>query len=105
VLLVTFCRLAGRFDALPRCRTSGCSGSCRTQELEWGAEGYQQVVASLASSPLDLVLAADCCYVDQVSALGPRQVLAHGPKIRGQPVALRLRVADWRRGCLECSAS
>lgn len=35
-------------------------------ELEWGREGYEQVAELLAVEPVDWVLAADCCYVDQV---------------------------------------
>ena len=34
-------------------------------ELEWGKAGWMDTVAALAAPPPDLVLAADCCYVDQ----------------------------------------
>ena len=29
-------------------------------------EGYEAIVDSLASTPVDWVLAADCCYIDNV---------------------------------------
>ena len=36
------------------------------EELEWGKEGWMDTVRRLADPPPDLVLAADCCYIDQV---------------------------------------
>ncbi|GAX73872.1 hypothetical protein CEUSTIGMA_g1322.t1 [Chlamydomonas eustigma] len=45
-------------------RRGAVSGYAEVQELEWGKEGYEQVVSSLASAPVDWVLAADCCYID-----------------------------------------
>ena len=41
-------------------------GSAIARVLEWGAEGYEAVVASLASPYPDLVIACDTCYVDPV---------------------------------------
>ncbi|GAB4822736.1 hypothetical protein N2152v2_009782 [Parachlorella kessleri] len=35
------------------------------EELEWGKEGWMDAVRRLADPPPDLILAADCCYVDQ----------------------------------------
>ena len=43
---------------------AGGGGWAAVEELEWGKEGWMQRVAVLADSPPDLVLAADCCYVD-----------------------------------------
>lgn len=40
------------------------SGSVRIEGLEWGAPGYMDVVASLASAGVDLVVATDCVYID-----------------------------------------
>eukprot|EP00798_Chlamydomonas_sp_ICE-L_P020002 gene20002-26715_t len=41
------------------------SGIAEVEELEWGAEGYMSRVESLASGgPLDWIVAADCCYID-----------------------------------------
>ncbi|MEW5306214.1 MAG: hypothetical protein WDW36_008696 [Sanguina aurantia] len=37
-------------------------GTADVRALEWGAEGYEELVASLA--PQEWVLAADCCYID-----------------------------------------
>lgn len=34
-------------------------------ELEWGAEGSEAAVARLAALKPDIVMAADCCYIDQ----------------------------------------
>lgn len=36
-------------------------------ELEWGTPAAAATIASLTAVPLDLVVAADCCYVDQVT--------------------------------------
>lgn len=38
---------------------------CQADELEWGAPGAEERVQRLASMKPDLVLAADCCYIDQ----------------------------------------
>lgn len=43
-------------------------GTADVCALEWGAEGYEELVASLA--PQEWVLAADCCYIDNVSEQG-----------------------------------
>ena len=40
------------------------------EELEWGKEGWMDTVRRLADPPPDLVLAADCCYIDQVGLEG-----------------------------------
>ncbi len=40
------------------------------EELEWGKEGWMDAVRRLADPPPDLILAADCCYVDQVGLKG-----------------------------------
>jgi hypothetical protein len=34
-------------------------------ELEWGAEGSDAQVARLAALKPHIVMAADCCYIDQ----------------------------------------
>ncbi|GLC37860.1 hypothetical protein PLESTB_001483900 [Pleodorina starrii] len=46
-------------------RRGASEGFAVSEELEWGKEGYEAVVARLASEPVDWVLAADCCYIDQ----------------------------------------
>uniref|UniRef100_A0A383VXQ9 FAM86 N-terminal domain-containing protein n=1 Tax=Tetradesmus obliquus TaxID=3088 RepID=A0A383VXQ9_TETOB len=45
--------------------TPSCSGTAEAEALEWGAPGYEDVVRTLASRKPELVLAADCCYIDQ----------------------------------------
>ncbi|KAG1670766.1 hypothetical protein FOA52_013993 [Chlamydomonas sp. UWO 241] len=45
-------------------RRGHASGVCSVQELEWGKNGYEGVVSSLAGGGVDWVLAADCCYID-----------------------------------------
>ncbi|KAK2077890.1 hypothetical protein QBZ16_003758 [Prototheca wickerhamii] len=35
------------------------------QVIQWGADGWMQGVRSVAARGIDLVLAADCCYIDQ----------------------------------------
>lgn len=35
------------------------------QVIQWGADGWMQGVHSMAARGIDLVLAADCCYIDQ----------------------------------------
>ncbi|KAF8071200.1 Vcpkmt [Scenedesmus sp. PABB004] len=45
--------------------TGHSSGTAEAEELEWGAPGCDAIVARLASRRPELVLAADCCYVDQ----------------------------------------
>lgn len=40
------------------------TGTVEVEELEWGVEGYMARVQALASTPIDYVLAADCCYID-----------------------------------------
>lgn len=37
-------------------------GWAEARELEWGKEGYEAIVDALA--PCEMVLAADCCYID-----------------------------------------
>ncbi|GIL70837.1 hypothetical protein Vretifemale_1521 [Volvox reticuliferus] len=55
--------------SIPRALRKGASeGFAVAEELEWGKEGYEQVVARLASEPVDWCLAADCCYIDQEGA-------------------------------------
>lgn len=39
-------------------------GWAEVEELEWGKEGWMARVAVMADPPPDLVLAADCCYID-----------------------------------------
>ncbi len=39
-------------------------GWAEVEELEWGKENWLQRVAVMADPPPDLVLAADCCYID-----------------------------------------
>lgn len=48
------------------CRRGAVSGFAEVEELEWGKEGCEGIVSSLASTPVDWVLAADCCYIDNV---------------------------------------
>ena len=51
-------------------RRGAATGFAEVQELEWGADGYENVVALLASGgPVDWVVAADCCYIDNVRAI------------------------------------
>lgn len=45
-------------------RRGSVTGFAEVEELEWGKEGYEDIVRQLASSPIDWVLAADCCYID-----------------------------------------
>ncbi|GIL70834.1 hypothetical protein Vretimale_3918 [Volvox reticuliferus] len=52
----------------PKQRKGASEGFAVAEELEWGKEGYEQVVARLASEPVDWCLAADCCYIDQEGA-------------------------------------
>lgn len=47
-------------------RRGAAEGYAVAEELEWGAPGYEAAVARLASDPVDWVVAADCCYIDQV---------------------------------------
>ena len=47
------------------------------EELEWGKAGYEDTVRQLASVPVDWVLAADCCYIDNVGA-GMGIIMLHG---------------------------
>ncbi|KAG2439293.1 hypothetical protein HXX76_004652 [Chlamydomonas incerta] len=46
-------------------RRGAAEGYAVAEELEWGAPGYEAAVALLASEPVDWVVAADCCYIDQ----------------------------------------
>jgi len=39
-------------------------GWAEVEELEWGKENWMKRVAVMADPPPDLVLAADCCYID-----------------------------------------
>ena len=39
-------------------------GWAEVEELEWGKEGWMKSVQIMADPPPDLVLAADCCYID-----------------------------------------
>lgn len=48
------------------CRRGSVSGFAEVEELEWGKAGYEDTVRQLASTPVDWVLAADCCYIDNV---------------------------------------
>jgi hypothetical protein len=48
-------------------RTQPGQGSCQVAAFEWGAESYLDKAAALACPPFDIVVAADCCYVDQVA--------------------------------------
>lgn len=41
------------------------AGWAEAGELEWGAPGWMAGVARLAEAGVDLVVAADCCYIDQ----------------------------------------
>lgn len=50
------------------CRPQPGRGWAEGLELEWGKEGWMDTVRALADPAPDLVLAADCCYVDQVWA-------------------------------------
>ena len=47
-------------------RRGSVSGFAEVEELEWGKEGYEDTVQRMASTPVDWVLAADCCYIDNV---------------------------------------
>jgi predicted nicotinamide N-methyase len=40
------------------------SGMAEAIELEWGAPGYRERVDLIVSEPVDWILAADCCYID-----------------------------------------
>ncbi|GLC74386.1 hypothetical protein PLESTF_001507500 [Pleodorina starrii] len=53
-------------------RRGASEGFAVSEELEWGKEGYEAVVARLASEPVDWVLAADCCYIDQAGGHQPQ---------------------------------
>lgn len=55
---------------LPEQRRGAVNSVCEVEELEWGKAGYEDVVRSLAGGDVDWVLAADCCYIDNVSACG-----------------------------------
>ncbi|PNH12810.1 hypothetical protein TSOC_000233, partial [Tetrabaena socialis] len=46
-------------------RRGAVDGFAVAEALEWGREGYEQAAARLASEPVDWVVAADCCYIDQ----------------------------------------
>ena len=50
------------------CRRGSVSGFAEVEELEWGKAGYEDTVRQLASVPVDWVLAADCCYIDNVGS-------------------------------------
>lgn len=43
-------------------------GWAAAAELEWGRPGWMRTVRRLADPPPDLVLAADCCYIDNDGA-------------------------------------
>eukprot|EP00775_Hariotina_reticulata_P013046 gene13044-13173_t len=45
--------------------SSTCPGAATAEELEWGADGFEDRVRQLASHKPELILAADCCYIDQ----------------------------------------
>ncbi len=48
----------------PGQRRGAVAGFAEVEELEWGAEGYESRIEALASgSPVDWVIAADCCYM------------------------------------------
>lgn len=50
-------------------KKGAASGTAEAVELEWGAPGYRDKVNLLASSePIDWILAADCCYIDNEGA-------------------------------------
>lgn len=44
-----------------------CLSNATARELEWGAPGYMEVVRRLAAPKVDIVIAADCVYPDQVN--------------------------------------
>lgn len=44
-------------------------GYAEAAEMEWGTPGDEKAAALLAAEPLDWVIAADCCYIDQVTRL------------------------------------
>lgn len=46
-------------------RRGASEGYAWAEELQWGSPGYEDVARRLAADPLDWVLAADCCYIDQ----------------------------------------
>jgi hypothetical protein len=50
----------------PPARRGATEGYAVAGELEWGPPGYEAAVRRLAAEPVDWVLAADCCYIDQV---------------------------------------
>lgn len=52
-------------------------GSAQVQPLEWGAPGYMDAVATLAADGVDLVIAADCCYIDNELPPGESPSTAH----------------------------
>ncbi|KAF5825992.1 putative methyltransferase-domain-containing protein [Dunaliella salina] len=39
-------------------------GQVEVAELEWGKQGYETALGSIAQDPVDWVLAADCLYID-----------------------------------------
>ncbi len=51
-------------------RRGASEGYAWAEELQWGSPGYEDVARRLAADPLDWVLAADCCYIDQVRTRG-----------------------------------
>lgn len=44
--------------------SSAEGGWAEVEELEWGKKNWMHQVALMADPPPDLVLAADCCYID-----------------------------------------
>lgn len=60
-LLTENCEANGYVQEKKALRAVG-KGWAEVRELEWGKEGYEQIVDALG--PCDMVLAADCCYVD-----------------------------------------
>lgn len=50
----------------PHCRPQEGAGWAEAGELEWGRPGWLEgPVRRLAEQGVDLVVAADCCYIDQ----------------------------------------
>ncbi|KAG2498939.1 hypothetical protein HYH03_003129 [Edaphochlamys debaryana] len=46
-------------------RRGAGQGHALVEPLEWGTPGYEEAARALAAEPVDWVLAADCCYIDQ----------------------------------------
>lgn len=62
--VMPLCEANIKANKLPDRATAGGGGWAEGEELEWGKPGWMQRVKALADPPPDIVLAADCCYID-----------------------------------------